>query len=257
MDPTTSEHEACFNAWAPDGGVWSPWVKPVAFLPRWDAWPGVTTPDANAPSVPTAVTFNTSELIIVDLPGAEAVAMGVALAGHGFRPVPLFNGTSGPHEVIEVYPIVRALAAWARTMQTQRLLPDAPPAFLLDSRRTEPASTPEPGDYDNRWIVLPQDFPSGALLASRGFRFTTVIRRGGLTIRTDLAHVLRRWQEHGIRTRVIDAGANTATDYVDVPKPSLFRMAWYVAIALLGLRRSNVGGFGSTIPERGGGGGFG
>jgi hypothetical protein len=80
----------------------------------------------------------------VDLPGAEAVAMGVALAGHGFRPVPLFNGTSGPHEVIEVYPIVRALAAWARTMQTQRLLPDAPPAFLLDSRRTELPALPSP-----------------------------------------------------------------------------------------------------------------
>jgi hypothetical protein len=256
MDPTTSDSEACFNAWAPDGSFWSAWAKPVAFLPRWDAWPGVTEPDAPSPAVPTAVTFGTDTAIIVDLPGADAVSMGVALAGHGFRPVPLFNGTSGRNEVIEVYPIVRALVAWARTMEARRLPPEAPPAFLLDSRRSEPPSPPGPGDYDNRWIVLPQDLPSGALLASRGIRFATVIRRGGLTIRTDLAHVLRRWQEHGIRTRVIDVGTNTATDYVDVPKPSLFRMAWYVAIALFGLRRSNVGGFGSTIPERGSGGGF-
>ena len=32
--------------------------------------------------------------------------------------------------------------------------------------------------------------------------------------------------------------------------PSWFRRAWYVAIALMGLRRSNVGGFGSMVPER-------
>lgn len=254
MDTATNEHEACFDAWAPDGSYWSSWAKPVAFLPRWDAWPGVTGPEAPAPEVPTAVTFSTNTAIIVDLPGAEAVAMGVALASHGFRPVPLFNGTSGRNEVIDVYPIVRALAAWAPTMRTRRLPPQAPPAFLLDSRRREPATPPEPGDYDNRWIVLPQDLPSGALLASRGILFATVIRRGGLTIQTDLAHVLRRWQEHGVRTRVIDVGTNGTTDYLDIPKPSLFRMAWYVAIAVLGLRRSNVGGFGSTIPERGGGG---
>ena len=37
---------------------------------------------------------------------------------------------------------------------------------------------------------------------------------------------------------------------VDVPKPSHFKLAWYAAIALLGLRRSNVGGFGSMIPEQ-------
>jgi hypothetical protein len=36
---------------------------------------------------------------------------------------------------------------------------------------------------------------------------------------------------------------------VTVPKPSSFKLAWYAAIALLGLRRSNVGGFGSMVPE--------
>jgi hypothetical protein len=32
--------------------------------------------------------------------------------------------------------------------------------------------------------------------------------------------------------------------------------AWYVAIALFGLRRSNVGGFGAMIPEQTSRGGF-
>jgi hypothetical protein len=43
---------------------------------------------------------------------------------------------------------------------------------------------------------------------------------------------------------------------VTVPKPSGFKLAWYAAIAVLGLRRSNVGGFGSTIPEASQHGGF-
>ena len=256
MIPTDSE--ACFAAWAPDGSRWSAWAKPVAFLlPQWDA--GYPSNPATLPmpvTVPTAITFNTNDAVIVDLPGAESVHVGVALVRHGFRPVPLFNGTSGPKATIDVLPITRALFGGAHDIERRQLSPNAPPAFLLDSRRNEPEAAPMPGVYDNRWVVLPQDFPSGALLASRGIRFATVLRRGGVAVRSDLAHVLRRWQEHGIRTRVIDMGTQVVTNYVDVPKPSFFSMLGYVAIALLRLRRSNVGGFGSRIPEHTSGGGY-
>ena len=105
------------------------------------------------------------------------------------------------------------------------------------------------GSYDNRWVTLPQDFPSGVLLASRGFQHATLLHDNGLTIRPDLAHVLRRWQEAGIEIRVIDVRSGEVADRVQVPKPSGFKLAWYAVTALLGLRRSNVGGFGSMIPE--------
>jgi hypothetical protein len=75
--------------------------------------------------------------------------------------MPLFNGTSGPAAVIDVGRLTRALAAGAPAIRGYRLPPDAPPAFLLDSRRNEPATPPAPGAYDNRWVVLAQDFPSG------------------------------------------------------------------------------------------------
>ena len=42
----------------------------------------------------------------------------------------------------------------------------APPAFLLDSDRMK-APAPDPGRFDNRWLVFPQDFPSAAFLRSR------------------------------------------------------------------------------------------
>jgi hypothetical protein len=60
---------------------------------------------------------------------------------------------------------------------------------------------------------------------------------------------LRRWQESGIRIRVADVASGRVAEDVSVPKPSHFKLAWYAAIALLGLRRNNVGGFGSMIPE--------
>lgn len=245
-----------FAQWAPDDSLWSPWAKPVAFLHAGDVQHADFDPGAGPVVVPPAITSNANVALVVDLPGADAVYMGLTLGEHGFRPVPLFNGTSGPSAVIDVGLLTRALLAGARALERYRLPPDAPPAFLLDARRNEPATRPAPGAYDNRWVVLPQDFPSGALLASRGIRFATVIRRDGTAIRPDLAHVLRRWQEHGIRTRVIDVESQVVTDYQDVPKPSLFRLVWYAAVMLLGLRRSNVGGFGSSIPDQSQGGRF-
>ena len=242
--------EECFATWAPDQVVWSEWAKPVAFLHIG----GVLLPDAgtvphatSVPSIPLTVTSPSA--VVVDLPGADAVATGVALAERGFRPVPLFNGTAGPSPVIDVQPIAGALVHGAERLRQLEIPDAAAPAFLIDARRRDPAIVVRPGLYDNRWVTLPQDFPSGALLASRGFRHATLLHDNGLTIRPDLAHVLRRWQDAGIEIRIVDVKSGQVADRVDVPKPSGFKLAWYSAIALLGLRRNNVGGFGSMIPE--------
>jgi hypothetical protein len=164
--------------------------------------------------------------------------------------VPLFNGPSGPSAVIDVQPITRALVAGAEVLKRRQPAPDASPAFLLDSRRTDPTIVISPGVYDKRWVTLPQDFPSDALLASLGIQHATLLQNEGFSIRPSLTHVLRRWQEHGIALRIIDLTDGRTADNVHVAKPSGFKLAWYSAIALLGLRRSNVGGFGSMIPEQ-------
>ena len=240
--------EECFTAWAPDRATWSAWAKPVAFIHAAAVNPGDPATEAELPSIPIPV--GPSSAIIVDLPGAEAVQLGLALAERGLRPVPLFNGTSGPSAVIDVHPITRALVVGAERLKRSQPGQDAAPAFLLDSRRNDAAIAVRPGSYDNRWVTLPQDFPSGTLLASRGFHDAILIQRDSLSIRADLAHVLRRWQEYGIKLRVVDLTSGSTADNVSVPKPSGFKLAWYAAIALLGLRRSNVGGFGSMIPDQ-------
>jgi hypothetical protein len=204
--------------------------------------------DSQLPAIPATVDADSA--VVVDLPGAEAVYAGLVLAERGFWPVPLFNGTTGPSPAIDVGPVTAALASVSERLEHRAAAPLAPPAFLLDSRRYDPSITVRSGVYDNRWIALPQDFPSGALLASRGMRAVSILQRGGFSIRPDLEHVLRRWQDAGLRLRVVDLTSGQTEDNVRVPKPHRFRQVWYVAAALLGLRRSNVGGFGSRIPEQ-------
>jgi hypothetical protein len=245
--------EQAFAAWTPPGVPWCEWAKPVAFVSAEAAAPAAP-PSAD---VPLPLGIDASSVVIVDLPGAEAVQAGLLLAQRGCWPVPLFNGTSGPSPAIDVQPIARALAAGAAVLKLRTIAPAAAPAFLLDSRRRGERVALKPGVYDNRWVTLPQDFPSGALLVSRGFRSATLLQRGILPVAPDLAHVLRRWQEQGMALRKIDVATGQVIDGVTIPKPSGFRLAWYTVIALLGLRRSNVGGFGSAIPEQTSGGGFG
>jgi hypothetical protein len=245
--PSTSSKES-FAVWAPDDVLWSEWVKPLAFIQGGDAIPVDPIDDAQIPAISGILDLDST--IVVDLPGAEAVYAGLALAARGFRPIPLFNGTSGPSEVIDVLPISRALAAGVERLKRRRLDSNAPPAFLLDSRRNGESLSVRPGSYDNRWVALPQDFPSGALLASRGIRTATLIQRDSQSVRPDLVHVLLRWQDSGIQVRAMDLANGRPAQQITLAKPSGFKLAWYAAVALLGFRRSNVGGFGSTIPEQ-------
>jgi len=241
--------EDCFDIWAPDGVTWTEWAKPVAFSTKDGTLP--TDPPASVPSIATPLTADGRghAAFIVDLPGSEAVEFGLALAGRGYRPVPLFNGTQGPAPHIDLAPIIAALGAGAGRLKDLPLPPDAPPAFLLDSRRGTPVN-PAPGSYDNRWVVLPQDFPSAGFLARKGVREVSLVQRGSSSPAADLAHVLIRWQQGGVRLSVADLATGHVEGDVQVREPSWFRRAWYVAITLMRFRRSNVGGFGSTVPQQ-------
>jgi hypothetical protein len=246
---TPLSREEAFAAWAPEGVFWSEWAKPIVFAQGERVFEPRPLLDATIPAMP--MTFDSTAVVVADLPGADAVLAGLSLAMLGWRPVPLFNATRGPSPAVEVEPIAFAMANGVQKLQWLNLSPAAPPAFLVDALRFGGGAKPRPGSYDNRWVVLPQDFPSGALLASRGVKSAILLQRSsaGLSIADDLRHVLRRWQEHGIRIDLVEIDTKKAQANVNVPAPSRFRRAWYVALALLGLRRSNVGGFGSFVPQ--------
>jgi hypothetical protein len=240
--------EDCYAIWAPDGNPWSAWAKPVLFA----SVPGLPTerpielPPFDVPGLP--VTWHQTA-IILDLRGDESVRVGLALAARGFRPVPLFNGTTGLNPVVATEDLVSALGAGAAILKTLSLAAEARPAFLLDANRRDPSPGSLAGRYDNRWIVLPQDFPSAGYLKSQGISSCTLIQRGPHDPAEDLAHVLLRWQQAGITIRSVELQTRRVIEPLIITPPSSFRRAWYAAIALLGLRRSNVGGFGANIPQ--------
>ena len=251
-------NEECFAIWAPDGVGWSQWAKPSLF-----AQLGLVTPtggesSAWAHDVSWISDSRGQTALVIDLPGPASVAMGLALAKRGYRPVPLFNTCLGPSALIDCDAIARIIEAGATELSTIRLSADAPPAFLVDAQRMRPATSPMPGKLDNRWVVFPQDFPSANYLRSRGIGEVVLIHEG-TAAQEDLAHVLLRWQQGGLHILSVDARERARPRALVVKVPSLFKRAWYRALAIAGLRRNQAGGFGSVIPipSQGGRGGFG
>ncbi len=247
-----------FDLWAPPAVVWSKWAKPVLFA----EFSAVTPADPDTDPLPI-LNFNAGPkaAVVVDLPGAVAVRTGLALMEVGFRPIPLFNGNRGPQRlnlgasaIVDTEPILSWLATGASLIAQHPFPADAPPAFLLDSRRRTQV-TPSPGRFDNRWIVFPQDFPSATFLKAQGIARVVLVQSDVLAQPPeDLAHVLRRWQEAGLPLFVANLEGLGQVQPLQVNRPSRFRALWYQALAVAGLRRNSAGGFGSIIPQPSSGG---
>ncbi|HEX8911900.1 MAG TPA: hypothetical protein VF796_06040, partial [Humisphaera sp.] len=181
-----------FAAWAPDGGPWSPWAKPVLFahLPAVTTYDGSVAaaqagPSASTPMLPPLPPADGRTAIIVDLPGAQSLSAGLALAAARYRPVPLYNAVPPPtnalgtpaEAVVDVTPLLAGLRPGAAALTASPPPDDAPPAFLLDRRRRgEGVVVLNAGRFDNRSVALETDFPSGVLLRSRGVERAVVLQ---------------------------------------------------------------------------------
>ncbi len=183
-----------FELWAPAGAAWSPWAKPVLFaavdqVGEWSPPVACLTDDEAAWLGP----FGRHTALVFDLPGVEAVKAGLQMTVRGYRPVPLFNAAYGRNAVVPVVDIVGALRRGGAVLSETNLAPDAPPAFLLDANRRSATGSAAPGQFDNRWIVFPQDFPSAARLMAHDIHAVVLVQRSRLVPADDLAHVLLRW----------------------------------------------------------------
>lgn len=262
-----------FETWAPPDSVWSRWAKPALFAETAadpaasPMMPGVMPGSPELPPPPASpreetrlrVLEDSATGFVLDLPGAQSVELGLALARAGYRPVPLFNTADHPAAVVNVRPVLDQLKAGAEEVSRLPARPGAPPAFLLDSGRG--TGLPGPGKFDNRWIVFPQDFPSATFLLAQGVRRVVLLqpKTPADQPQEDLAHVLRRWQEAGVEIYLQDPSVDEPPRPLTVQRPSSFRSLAYRAFALFGLKRNSAGGFGSIIPvvSAGGGGGSG
>ena len=103
-------NEDVYIRWRDAAGVWAQWIKPSLMT---DASSESATPDSSDVSwLPKAGDC----ALVIDLPNVEAVALGAALAAHGYCPVPMFNTTWGISELVKTRElsaaVKRALRHW-------------------------------------------------------------------------------------------------------------------------------------------------
>lgn len=275
-----------FRIWSPPTSIWSPWAKPVLFASMRSTLPEQVRRWAQESSTPTAVLppldagvmawlssgRSGRTAVIMDLPGEQTVERALQMAAQGFCPVPLFNTTYGDKAHLPVMGIMRRLfeAGEVLARQSKPLSPTAPPVFMLDTMRNPPR-LPAPGDYDNRWVVFPQDFPSADFLKRNGFTGVVYWRTRPASFNRDLDHVLIRWQDAGIAIfEYVDEpcsvvaspkselppnpNASSLPTALRVTRPMAYRGFWQRWLVAFGLRRSSAGGFGGVVPQPSSGG---
>lgn len=246
---------AVHGAWAPAGGRWSPWVKPVLFASLDD-----DEAAASAVSVPwlRRACFAPLErqvdpyrehaglddvAIVVDLPGADGIWVGAALVALGFRPIPLYNALPHAGAIVDVRPIMRALAGAATVVAAAPA--DGPPAFLLDADRMAPGRRRERPYFDNRSFCFESDFPSAAMLRDAGIRQAVAI---GGTVAADVHGVLGRWRAAGIELWQLAVGGARV-------EPLALRRVWlrrtWHAVTHPGARRDTAFGIWREKPAAG------
>ena len=231
-----------YKIWAPDDAMWTAWAKPVLFATQ------LLKDHVNLknPDIHWITSLNSNTMIVLDLPGIRGVEEAIVLAKMGYRPVPLYNGVGAPESdsaVVKVADISKALYSGAYELENIQINLDAPPAFMLDVNRMR-NRVKQPGTFDNRWCVFPQDMPSSSLLVEKGIK--KIIVRSD-SIEDDLSHILYRYQEKDIEIYLCKEGAQPKN--VKVSKPSQFRGVLYRFKVILGLTRNAAGGFGGYIPD--------
>jgi hypothetical protein len=258
--------EEIFSIWAPDLSLWSRWTKPVLFA-------YLDSPSAQIPiaagvdDVSWSPPPEDNVALVLDLPGAEAVLTGIALAGLGYRPVPLYNAlplpfgeaaidpiSGRPVAAVNVLPILTALRWGAEQLAPLNLPFDAPPVFLLDANRGGDGHKMEPDEFDNRSISFTTDFPSANFLVSRGIQRVMLVQKDRLEPLSDLAHSLRRWQDGGLTLERLQLDNPARPEPFEVARPAWYSTMFQRALASLGLRRAAGGGFGAWVPESSAGG---
>ena len=75
---------------------------------------------------------------------------------------------------VDVTSVAETLYQGADYLSCLHIRPDAPPAFLLDAARMK-GTARQPGRYDNRWCVFPQDAPSADFLKAQGIESIYVL----------------------------------------------------------------------------------
>src|SRR5271165_1353650 len=147
--------EEAYLAWAPPDSIWSPWAIPVPFAQIVCASVNIEKELAGVDALTNSLALGPDLAMVVDLAGADAIRMGLALALRGIRPVPVIDGSPGPDilgtsqpmfagnlsapssasTAVDMRQTMRWLCVGAALLPKLKIVANASPAFLLDALR--------------------------------------------------------------------------------------------------------------------------
>lgn len=183
-----------YRIWAPLGKKWTEWARPVPFVEIHEYSKQYNVTPFEVPGVEFTDEQYADAALIVDLPGAESVERGIALAKKGYRPIPLFNGTieqAGARTTVDNQSVGVALIQGAKELLQLDIPEDALPVFLLDCNRLHRHRI-DVSVFDNSWDIYAHDMPSAEYFLNSGIHKIIVI---GDFIGKDLKKVLYGYQK--------------------------------------------------------------
>lgn len=95
------------------------------------------------------------------------------------------------------------LVAGARSPRAFPSGAKAPPAFVLDARRSAGGREPPVGSFDNRWAIFAGDMPTSNDLFGERIARVIVVQSGPRAL-GDLETTLRRYQRDGLELLLLD-----------------------------------------------------
>ncbi len=187
-----------YKIWAPVGKRWVDWVRPVPFVGMVEYAANYAVSNHALPVFDFIDEACADAALIVDLPGVESVKAGIALAQVGYRPIPVYNGTTqqqGARATVDNQAVQTGLIWGAAELRRLEISDDALPAFLLDSNRMHRFKM-EISLFDNSWDLYPQDIPSAEYMLEQGIHKIIIV---GDKVSKDLKKILYKFQKKNIQ----------------------------------------------------------
>src|SRR5215813_4619559 len=227
-------NDSIYEIWRPANSPWTQWVQPVVFpflRPPAHERDDYVIQDWRIPLCADAA-------IIVDLPGAEGVSAGIAMARAGYRPVLVYNACPNAD--------YREMSEFGPQWRTDS---GSPPVVVDANRRGFPG---EPGWFDNRSFVTASDFPSVDYLRRHRISRVILVQPTSKT-NSDILRVVLHMQRLGM-AMALQSPWDSWAPRPHVFKPPIFLVtAWEWLRQKLGYRRNDFdSSFGGVIPHSSG-----
>ena len=184
-----------YKIWAPYHKKWTNWVRPVPFIYLDESINEFIDYNISHINYLSKILDNTA--IIIDINGIDSIKEGIELAKIGYRPIPIFNGTSSNNALSTTNnKVIEPLLIWgALELKKIKLKDNALPVFLLDDNRLNRYKINR-GIFDNSWDVYYQDLPSSKYFLNNNI--DKILVRAN-KINKDLNKILYDYQKNNLK----------------------------------------------------------